>query len=83
MEYENQLQQVGSVQSNFNANDIIYLNSNTSWDSVVETYNVLEIEDDVEMLNTDSNSEILTVNTNMVILIWKIFEKCNLMFIGR
>ena len=81
MEYENQLQQVGSVQSNFNANDIIYLNSNTSWDSVDETYNVLEIDADVEILISDS--EILTVNTNMVILIWRTVEKCNLMFIGR
>ena len=39
-----------------------------------ETYNVLEIDADVE---------IQTVNTNMVISIWRTVEKCNLMFIGR
>ena len=52
-------------------------------DSVDETNNVRDTEDDVEILNSDSDSEILTVNTNMVILIWRTSENCNLMFIGR
>ena len=34
-----------------------------------ETSNVLEIEADVEILNSDSDSEILMVNTSMVILL--------------
>ena len=44
-------------------------------DSVDETNNVRDTEDDVEILNSDSDSEILTVNTNMVLLMWRPFKK--------
>ena len=40
-----------------------------SSDSMDETYNVLPIPADVEILNSDSDSEILMVNTSMVILL--------------